>query len=649
MKRLLLGVAQTGLLAAFGTQAWAQVQADYEIYNQNEIKETVNRAGEEGEILYLPSYTFDRDDIVVTGNRIGYSSTDEVTSPVSIINQDDIENRNQAFITDLLRTVPGLAVSQSGGGGSLTQLRLRGSEANHVLVIIDGIEVNNPNDGAFDFGGLRSEDVAKIEVLRGEQSALYGSDAVGGVINIITRAGSTSEQWRASVEVGSRDTIEGQFSGVIPLGGASLSINGNAFQTEGYDVSGLDGEKDGADSRRLSVGLNRLELGPVTFSANSAVSLRSTGFDGDTDFDGRLNNTNGVTDVKTTTARIDARFELAGFDHLIQSNMTETETDTQGGFSSLTTGTRRDASWAAKGTFAKAHELTLLGELEREEYEFAGDPDIPNIDNYGLVADYRFNQNNLTFTASARHDINDVFADATTWRVGAGYKFEWDGRLRGSIGTGVKNPTLIELFGFFPESRFTGNPDLQPETSLGFSVGYEQSFGDFDFAIDYFRSELEEEITGFANTVINLEEKSTREGFEIETNWQASDQLDLSASLSLLESEQNNIQEIRRPERLASATATYSPIEKLSMTVNIDFTGSQFDTDFGDCIFVPTFSCNTVELDAYTLVGANVRYQVSDILSIYVRGTNLLDEAYQDVVGFSTAGRGVFTGITANF
>ncbi len=329
--------------------------------------------------------------------------------------------------------------------------------------------------------------------------------------------------------------------------------------------------------------------------------------------------------------------------------MTETETDTQGGFSSLTTGTRRDASWAAKGTFAKAHELTLLGELEREEYEFAGDPDIPNIDNYGLVADYRFNQNNLTFTASARHDINDVFADATTWRVGAGYKFEWDGRLRGSIGTGVKNPTLIELFGFFPESRFTGNPDLQPETSLGFSVGYEQSFGDFDFAIDYFRSELEEEITGFANTVINLEEKSTREGFEIETNWQASDQLDLSASLSLLESEQNNIQEIRRPERLASATATYSPIEKLSMTVNIDFTGSQFDTDFGDCIFVPTFSCNTVELDAYTLVGANVRYQVSDILSIYVRGTNLLDEAYQDVVGFSTAGRGVFTGITANF
>lgn len=644
MKRLLLGAA----LSAFALPAFAQLQADYTAEIYDDCLKPSKSADEDLIILstcHRPVFDLS-DHVVVVGNRIGYSDAKELTAPTSILSSRGIQNRNQAFITDLLRTVPSLAVSQSGGGGSLTQLRLRGSEANHVLVIIDGVQVNNPNDGAFDFGGLRSEDVIKIEVLRGEQSALYGSDAVGGVINIITRAGSTTEQWRASVEFGSRETIEGQFSGVIPLGDASLSINGNAFQTKGFDVAGLGGEKDGADSRRLSIGLNRIELAGLSLSASAAVNLRTTDFDGDKDFDGRLNNTDSETDVKTTTARLDGRFNFVGFDHLIQASRVETETDTQGGFSSLTTGTRQNASWAAKRMFADHHELTVLGELEREEYKFAGDPDVPSIDNYGLVADYRFNKDNLTLTASTRHDINDVFADATTWRLGAGYKFDWDGRLRASIGTGVKNPTLIELFGFFPESRFTGNSDLKPETSLGFSVGYEQDLGDLELSIDYFRSDFEDEITtlfnpDFTTSVINATTDSTREGIEIEANWLISDTFNLQGSVSFLDSNEDGLQEIRRPDFLASITATWQATKDLALTANLDHTGAQLDTDFA------TFS--NVELDAYTLVGANIRYQLSDYLGVYVRGTNLLDEDYQDVIGFSTAGRGVFTGLTANF
>lgn len=642
MKKLLLGVA----LSAITLPAFAQTQDNVGYSNQKMWDAVAEKDKENNTITIAHGAPFNSDEIIVTGNFIGYSNADEVTAPVSVLTQDDIDARNQALISDLLRTVPSLAVSQSGGGGSLTQLRLRGSEANHVLVIIDGVQVNNPTDGAFDFGGLRSEDVVKIEVLRGEQSAIYGSDAVGGVINIITRAGSNAEEWRASLEYGSRDTIEGQFSGVVPLGEASISINGNAFQTEGFDVSGLNGEKDGADSRRLSIGLNQLALDGLTLSGQASVNLRSTDFDGDTDFDGRLNNTNSTTDVKTTTARLDGRFELAGFGHLIQVKTVETETDTQGGFSSLSIGSRDTASWAAKRTFDYDHDLTLFGEFERETYEFEGDPDVPSIDNYGLVADYKFNKDDLTITASARHDINDVFADATTWRVGAGYKFEWDGRLRGSIGTGVKNPTLIELFGFSPESRFTGNPDLQPETSLGFSVGYEQKLDNFEISIDFFRSELKDEITtlfnpDFTTTVVNLETESTRKGVEIATKWKPVDTLYLGGSISFLDSEENDVEEIRRPDFLASFDATWIPIEPLYLTLTLDHTGSQLDTDFA------TFS--NVKLDAYTLLGANIRYNVSDVVSVYVRGTNLLDEDYQDVVGFATAGRGVFTGLIANF
>ncbi len=629
MKQLLLGAA----LSAFAANSWAQTQADYD-YAAEETPETESSAD------------FNSNEIIVTADRIGYSTRDELTAPVTVLTETEIRNRNQAFITDLLRTVPGLAVSQSGGGGSLTNLRLRGSEANHTLVIIDGVEVNNPTDGGFDFGGLRSEDVVKIEVLRGEQSALYGSDAIGGVINIITRSGAARESFSASVEAGSRETLEGQFSGVVPLGNAALSINGNAFTTEGYDVSGLGGEKDGADSRRLSVGLNQVQIAGITFSASGAINLRQAEFDGDTDFDGFLNNTDSETDVKTTTARIDARFDLAGFDHLIQSNMVETETDTKSDFPTLSTGTRQNASWAAKRRFSDRHDLTLLAEVEREEYELASDPDVPDIYNYGLVADYSYTGEALTLTGSVRQDINDVFADATTWRIGAGYKFGWEGRLRGSVGTGVKNPTLVELFGFSPVGRFMGNPDLKPETSLGYSVGYEQSLGGLSLSVDYFHSDLEDEITtlfnpDFTSTAVNLATDSTREGIELAAQWDIANTLYLSGSASFLDSDQDGIEEIRRPEFLASATATWSATDELSLTVNADHTSSQLDTNFG------TFS--TVELDSYTLIGANIRYAVSDIVSVYLRGTNLSDEDYQEVFGYASEGRGVFAGVSADF
>ena len=638
MKRLLLSAA----IIAMAGPAWGQVQADHtRICYISALDENGDGA------VCDPS--FESDIVLVTSERIGYTRTDRLTVPSSILTSKDIHDRNQGVVSDLLRTIPGLAVSQNGGAGSLTQIRLRGSEANQIVVIIDGVEVANPADGAFDFGGLRTENIVKIEVLRGEQSALYGSDAIGGVINIITRTGNLTENWRASVEGGSRDTVEGQISGAIPLGEATLSINGNAFTTDGFDVSGLGGERDGADSRSLNLGLNNVELGGVTFSGKYGSTVRNTDFDSDTDFDGRLNNTNDTTEVTTETARIDARFDLAGFDHKITANRTETETDTVGGFTSLSIGTREVLNWAAKREFGDAHSLTVLAEVEHEEYEiepnFTEPGAEPDNTNYGIAGDYRFNKNDITLTASARHDFNDLFDDATTWRLGAGYDFDWDGRLRASVGTGVKNPTLIELFGFFPASNFTGNPNLQPETSLGVSIGYEQTIGNFDFSVDIFRSELEDEITtlfnpDFTTSVINLETDSTRQGVELAASWRI-DNFSLQGSASFLDSEQDGLEEIRRPDFLASATATWEPTDRLGLTVSVDHNGTQLDTDFA------TFQ--NVELDSFTLIGANARLDVTDNVSLTLRGSNLLDEDYEEVVGFASQGRAIFGGVELNY
>jgi len=648
MKKFLLGSAliSTGLFT-IASPAFGQVQADLE----HHFDDYCGFEPSPDSIILCTEPRFEADIIVVSGDRIGYSRADDLTAPVSILTQTQIQARNQGVVGDLLRTIPGLSVSQSGGGGALTQLRLRGSEANHIRVIIDGIEVANPSDGGFDFGGLRNEDIVKIEVLRGEQSALYGSDAIGGVINIITRAGSTSEIWRASVEGGSRDTFEGQISAVIPIASAALSINGNGFSTDGFDVAGLSGERDGSQSTALNIGVNNIELGGLNLGGKFGRSVRETEFDSDSDFDGRLNNTDDITEVTTTTARIDARFTAFGIENKISASHAETDTDTVGGFSSRSIGTRNNIHWAAKKSFTPAHSLTVLGEYESELYEiipnFTEAGAEPENETYAIAGDYKFESGDLNASVSGRHDFNDLFQDATTWRVGAGYGFDWDGRLRASIGTGVKNPTLIELFGFFPASNFTGNPDLQPERSLGFSIGYDQSLGDdFSFSVDYFRSELENEITtlfnpDFSTSVVNLESDSTRSGIELAAKWSPIDSLSLSGSASFLDSEQDDIEEIRRPNFIASATATWEPIDALALTLSIDHNGEQLDTDFA------TFS--DVTLDSFTLVGANARFNINEHVALTLRGSNLLDEDYQEVVGFASPGQAVFGGLELEF
>lgn len=623
MKQFIYG---TALAAVISSPAWTQVQADV-----------------------TDSAVFESDEIIASATRIGVLAQKDLTVPSSILTEADIAARGQQYVADLLRALPGIAVSQSGSVGGLTQIRVRGSEANHVLVLIDGIEVANPNSGEFDFSGLRAQDIVKIEVLRGEQSALYGSDAIGGVISIVTRAGETTPQWRANFEGGSRGTGQGQISAVIPVGDAALSVNGNLFTTEGYDVSGLGGEKDGSTSKAVNVGLNAVIVGPVRFDAKYEFSVLNTQFDGDSPFDGRLDNTDDETERTRRAARLDARFVTGAIDHKISGSFNETDTDTDGGFSSRSIGERTNVSWVA-GIDTDVHAVSVLGEVERETYSiqpnFTEAGAKPENEMAALAADYRFTRGDIVLSASARHDINDLFNDATTWRVGAGYGFAWDGRVRASVGTGVKNPSLIELFGFFPGSNFTGNPDLKPETSIGVSVGYEQSIGNFKGSVDLFYSELEDEIVTrflpptFAQTVANLTTTSTRQGIELEASYTVRN-FTLNGAATFLDSEQNDIAEIRRPDVTASASVVWSATDTLQLSAHIDHTGSQLDTDFA------TFS--DVTLDAFTLVGARAQYAISDTIAISLRGENLLNEDYQEIVSFASPGRAVYAGLSLDF
>lgn len=636
MKRFLVGA----VLAVASSPAFAQVQTDYRPLCYG------GAVNEEGDVdVICPERLNSDGDIIVVGTRIGTSNLSELTAPASVLTENEITARSQSYIADLLRSLPGISVNSSGPAGGLTQIRMRGTEASHVLVLIDGIEVANPTAGEFDFAGLRAEDIVRIETLRGEQSALYGSDAVGGVINIITRAGETRESYRASVEGGTNNTLEGQISAVVPLGDAALSINGNAFTTDGYDISGQGGERDGSKSRSLNVGLNNVDFGRVVLNAKGSTSRLDVDFDEDSPFDGVLDNTDGRSIVKTKTGRIDARFGLIGFDHLITLSALETETDSRGSFPSLSTGKRNNLNWAAEREFGN-HSLTILAELETETYK------LPTLEvdnqNKTLAADYRYSDGALTLTGSIRQDFNDRFDDALTWRAGAGYAIEnIGGRLRASVGTGVKNPSLIELFGFTPGSNFIPNPNLKPEESLGYSLGYEHKLSNLSVSVDYFHSDLENEVfttftpPTFAASPSNRMTDSKREGVELEARWNNDGPVSARASATFLDTEENNIKEIRRPEFLASGTLSWNATDALSLTTSIDHTGSQMDRDFA------TFS--DVKLDAFTLVGLNASYDVNNVVTVSLRGENLLDENYQEVVGYASPGRRIFVGLRASF
>lgn len=605
----------------------------------------------------VPVLAQDNDTIYVTAARIPLAA-DDATASITLLDQADVEARGAVFVADALRAVPGLAVSRSGPAGALTQIRARGSEANHVLLLIDGIEANNPFTGEAEFAHLAFDDIGSIEVSRGEQSALWGADAIGGVIRLNSIRPETVRDGALRLEAGSFETLRA--SGRISARGENgrVSLSGSSFSTDGIDVSGTGGETDGYDNRTIafSAGYDLHEDIAVETAIRWLDS--ESAFDADTDWDGRLDD----VDRTLTSERWLARTALtAGFDHggvesshelAIQLTDDESARRSPGVPDSQSYGQRLQGHYQVSvswGAGDMRHRLTGLIEREQDRLKSfsgpaAGSNQTRRINSDALALDYGLALGDLDLNLSARQEENDRFENATTWRAGAGWQFErLDGRVHIAGGEGVKNPGIFELFGFFP-AFWQGNPDLVPERSRGWEIGWTQDLADgrARWSATWFQSELENEIFSdfgvFPATARNAVNLSERSGLELEASWEFDADWSVFGSASFLDSSQNGVAEIRRPERLASLTLDWHPVEgEFSGSLTIDHTGDQTDTDFGT--FQP------VTLDAYTLVGGQMRWQATDQVEFYVRGENLLDEDYQDVFGFFTQGRGLYLGL----
>ena len=624
-----------------------------------------------------------RDTLVVTASRIPVPLI-AAGSSVSVIDRKQIEARQSVFAVDLLQDVPGFAVSRSGGIGSQTQVRVRGGEANQVLVLIDGIEANDPaGNDEFAFQDLTTWDVERIEVVRGPQSALWGSDALAGVVNVITRQPTAEFSAQGFAEAGAFDTYSAgaRLSGAVA--GARTALSLSRVDSGGTNSSRTGTENDGYENTTAT----------LTLAGNprSNLALDFVGRYTDTtkEFDGTDFITTGLpTDTGDKTAVSLGYFGAGGTLALADGRWTQrlraawTTTDTKnsnesganGATSADKYGVYYQSTWKfTPGTTDSAgNSVTLALDDERQEFTQRGtaspfgDPNQDqHIDNTAAVLELLLSPMDRTsLSISGRYDHNSDFDSVATVRVTSAWTApEWNTRLHASYGTGQKAPTFIERFGYFPD-QFVGNPELQPETSKGWEFGVDQPlFNDtVSIGATYFHEDLEDEINGFAFdpdtflfTAGNLDGTSRRRGVEVSARARLAESLQVSGSYTYTDAAQPDpvtgdaVREIRRPRHVASLNADWRFLDnRADLNANLTYTGDRTDTFFE---VAPPFGTQTIDLHAYYLasIAASYRLRLTDDVRVYARVENLLDENYEDVYGYNTPGRGAYVGIRVTF
>lgn len=645
-------------IAIFSVSILALAHGGVAIAQSNPTQPTTNEKGES---------------IVVTASRSGEAvRVDQLGASVTVLDAQALETRQTRIVSDILRDVPGVAVNRTGAVGGFTQVRIRGSESNHVLVLIDGIKASDPYYGEYDFGTLIADEAARVEVLRGQQSSLYGSDAIGGVIQYITLTGGEAPGFSARAEGGSFGTFSGGVRAAGVSGTLDYALSGAYYRTDGTPTA-RGGSRDlGSDSAGLSAKLIWTPADNLKITGVARYSLTDADLN-DTDYDPTSPRFGYIIDTPGMSFRNQAfyglvRAELTALDgrwtNAVSAQIADTTRKgyTAFGFDNGDKGQRYKGSAESSlrfGTDSVVHRLTAAVDVEREQFRNTTPSDFVfqgkrHTDNVGLVGQYELLVNDaLSLGASIRRDENDRFDDVTTWRAQGSYRFATGTRIRGAYGTGVRNPGYYELFGY-SDGTYIGNPNLKPEKSEGWEAGIEQSFGDNlgTIGATYFDSRLKGEIytsypaPNFIATPDNRTTRSKQRGVEVFVSARPIPQIRFDATYTYLKARENGVEEVRRPKHVASVNTTiFSQDERFSGTLTLRYNGRQSDVAYTDPSYVPV----PISLREYVLVNLNAEYKVTPAITLFGRVENLADEQYEEVFSYATPGRAGYGGVRVRF
>ena len=602
------------------------------------------------------------EEVLVSASLIPITASRSANA-VTVIDRAQLRNRATVSLSNILRDVPGFSVSQVGVLGSQTQIRVRGAEANHLLVTIDGVEANDPSQGdEFSWGTLTASDIERIEIIRGPQSSLRGSDAVAGVVNIITRSAEKSSVG-LFLESGSWATHHSGFNIGHKQGDFDIRFGLSHIESEGDNIARTGDENDGYRNTTYNIrsGLKLSDQMDISFAARESDGMNQ--FDADNDFDGLIEDQDRVSEFENSTMRIQGDYSSKDgtWQHkiLISQSKSDNAAFADKAKGNVTASTKDQIQYIGSFTWDQgAQNIAALVEREEEDWMQRGeitwgvyDPNQDRErDTDSVAVEYRADINDhLTLAASARHDDNSEFDSAKTYRAEAIYQLTEAIRLRGAVGTAVKNPTFTERFGFY--TNFIGNPNLIPEESTSWELGADQLImgGDLTLSLTIFDAELENEIDGFvydpatfAYTSSNINGTSERKGAELSAVGNISESMSLSAAYTYTDSTGDDaVREVRRPRHIASLNLGWQAAHNLHLNTNIQFTGEQTD------VYFPPFPepSQVVALSNHTLVNINLNYSATDKFEMYLKLENALNENYEEVFGYQTLGFGASLGL----
>lgn len=613
--------------------------------------------------LSSPALAVDDAEIIVTATGTE-QDIDDTGTAISVINESDIRDQQIISIADILQELPGVNVTQSGGLGAQTSVRIRGAESDQTLVLINGIRVNDPSspDGAFDFGNLLAGNIERVEVLRGASGVTWGSQAVGGVVNITTKRPTEDLTLFAQGEYGAHDTVRLVSNASGKIGPVGLSIGGGYVRTDGISAySGgteLDGYRQYSASGQLQVDLT------------DAIGFEASGYYADS----RIDNDSVFPPYSSDDSQFSLAKEIYGnaaihaqaFDGRFRNRFAFSISDINRDiinpfFTSLPRG--RTERFEYRGDFAAIEQLRFVfgAETEDSRYENSGVRDSTGIDSVFFQTVFK-PVDGLTLTGGIRHDDHEDFGSNTSLAGNLVYRISEEGpTIRASYAEGFRAPSLIDLddrpFGY-------GTPDLVPETAKSYEIGVDQSLigKAVRVSVTLFQRDTDNQIAFAAcpaapdpapevctngsrpfGTTLNIERNRTK-GVEAVLSIVPVEQLRIDANYTWLDTENRSTganfgnELARRPASSLYLNASYQTRFGLKLGADMQMVGDSFDN-----------LANSRRIDGYILAGARASIPVTDAFEVFGRIDNLFDVTYETATDFGSQGRSAYIGARARF
>ena len=589
---------------------------------------------------------YELDEITLSSTKSGAATPlDRTGASVQVITQDELEQADETTVAEFLARQPGISVSANGGIGTNTTLRIRGLGGQYVKVLVNGIDVTDPSSTQtqFDWGGLTTANLGRIEILKGSASSLYGSRAVAGVVSISTikRPEEPGTATTLSLEGGSYETYRGAASFAYTGTRGGLSFGIDHITTEGFSAKSGAGstEPDGYEGTQLTftadvMATEMLKLGIAAYALDSEGDFDEFAGDGTPPYD-------ETNSTESRGVRAFAELMTGAVDHTLSFTYFKTDrTSSSNGIDTPFDGERKRVDYV--GSYTASTQLTLTFGADWEEESFDSGTDTGSVETTGLFGELLYAAtDDLDLSASLRMDDHSTFGNHVTGRLAAAYRLTGATTLRAVAATGFRAPSLYEL-----NNTLYGNPALDPEESTSFELGVEHEFGPGrSVQATAFHTKIDNLIQfvtltpwpAFTGQYQQVAGESTSQGVELAGEWAVNDWLNLFGNYTYTDAED-----------ATGARLLRVPAHDLTVGLGGDF-ASGWSGDLSLRHVADRPAEFGVAMGDYTVVNAGVSYAFTDNAEGYLRIENLLDETYETAAGYQASGRGLYAGLRASF